>query len=126
MGIGAMLTGLFAGLKAKGAGIAMGVGATLVAGLLVKVIPGIVSKQVGKKLDDLLDSDKPEDVEFLTALVKWVEIKTPDRGQGEEKFAKVVDKVVKMFPFMSSRKEQLATMIEEAVWRVDEELDKRK
>ena len=120
------MSALLAALKAKGIGIAIGAGSVLVLGLLARIVPNLVSKHFSKYLDKALDVEKPEDKELVLALVKWAEIKFPDRGKGQERFKLAAEKLVGLLPFLKGKEAKIAQMIEEAVWRMDEELKKRR
>lgn len=99
-----------------------GLGAVLL--LAKKVLPGYLAGLMGKQLTKL-ESKFPEDKDLILALVKWAEKKIPERGQGKERMALVAAKLVQMFPVLKKQESLIAEVVEEAVWRMDEELKKQ-
>jgi len=119
-----MLSGIIAFISAKGATLASGAGIALVLGLATKLLPKIIGNQVSKQLDKLLRLENPEDKELVLAIVKWVEIKLPDRGKGKERFALAAAMLTRLIPLLKGSEAKLAMLIEEGVHSMDESLKK--
>lgn len=83
-----------------------------------------IEKYVGKNLENFIDSSKPEDRELVLALVKWAEKKIPEKGAGTEKYDLVAKKLSSLFPLLKQYEEKVSELIEDAVLKLNEELQK--
>ena len=111
-------------IGAKAGTIGVGIGLAAVFGLGVKIGPKLIRSFMRKQMQKLFDGKSPEDKELILAIVKWAEKKIPDEGKGRYRYELVADKLISIFPILSSNRRVMADLIEQAVTAMDEELKK--
>lgn len=116
---------------------AVGIVAGLVVGAALtwakKRLPEMIAGYAAKRIDDALAAGDDADDELVLALCRWAEKKVtkefPDGLPGDMKYKLVADKLVALMPisirpFISSRSEKIAEVIEANVSRLKTELSK--
>ena len=94
----------------------IGIATTLLVGLAVKQIPGLLASQVKTGIDKLLAEGDDADDELILAMVKWADKKIPGSGQGHVKYLAVANLVAARFPWFKA--EQVCALIEASVDKV--------
>ena len=87
-----------------------------------KYIPKMIGRYTDKWLDKALDVEDPRDLEFVKAIIRWVEYKVPDAGSGREKYALAAKKIVQFAPIMAKYEDKIFILIENSVMALDKEL----
>ena len=117
-------------LKAKALLIAAGAGATGLLFLGKKYIPGLLAGLIQKHLGQLLNlkSDDPKEAELVRgvvlAIVKLVEYKIPDKGQGKARYDAAAATLTRLIPALAGQEAKISALIEDAVQRMDDEFKK--
>lgn len=95
---------------------------------LPKMAGGWVSKLLGQGMADVDKIKDPIEQQLVRNIavdvVKWVEYKIPNRGEGRARYELAASKLCSMLPFLKGRDADLASIIEGAVAAMDEELKK--
>ena len=87
-----------------------------------KWVAGLLGDGLGA-LDKITDPKEKELVHAIAvAVVKWAEYKIPEKGQGRERYAAAAAKLCALLPFLRGRDADIATIIENAVAAMDDEL----
>jgi hypothetical protein len=96
--------------------------------MIPKTAGNWVSKLLGEGMADIEKIKDPIEEQLVRNIavdvVKWVEYRIPDKGQGRARFDLAASKLCAMLPFLKGRESDLATIIEGAVAAMDEELKK--
>lgn len=114
--------------------IGLGVGISLPIAFMLgkKYIPLLAGNAAARalkegmaKVDSIPDPVEKELVRNIALdVVKWVEYKMPDKGQGKEKFHLAAEKLCALLPFLKGRDADIETIIENSVLAMDNELKK--
>ena len=102
-----------------GAALLLGVGGKVGLALAKRLLPVLLTKLVRNLVTKGVSADKPHARNLVKAAVLFVEAETPDRGQGREKWERVVTMLG-----IGKHERELVELIEAVVGNVDEELKK--
>jgi len=123
---------ILATLASKIGWVGFGAAVPLVLILARKQLPKMAGKWVAGLLGDGLGAlDKitdPKEKELVhaiaVAVVKWAEYKIPEKGAGRARYEAAAQKLCALLPFLKGRDADIATIIENAVAAMDDELKK--
>ena len=121
-------------LQGQALNIGLGLGITFALGWGIKKLPDIMSKWLSDKIDKALSAGDDIDDDLVLHICEWAERKIarefPNGQSGKLKYKMVADKLIAMLPlsirpFVSSKNEKIAEVIEANVERLKEELHRR-